>query len=52
MMYYKIKREVVVQYFTTVIPTLTHCYFTRRIADQQQKHIADQQQNIISYFRS
>ena len=34
-MYYKIKREVVPQYFTTVIPILTHNYFTRRTADQQ-----------------
>ena len=33
-MCYKIKREVVSQYFTTVIPTLTHHYFTRRTADQ------------------
>ena len=36
-MYYKIKREIVPQYFTTVIPTLTHCYFTRRTADQQTR---------------
>ena len=36
-MYYKIKREIVPQYFTTVIPTLTHCYFTRRTADQQNR---------------
>ena len=36
-MYYKIKREVVPQYFTTVIPTLTHNYFTRRIADQRNR---------------
>ena len=35
-MYYKIKREVVPQYFATVIPTLTH-YFTRRIADQRNR---------------
>ena len=38
-MYYKIKREIVPQYFTTVIPTLTHCYFTRRTADQQTRLI-------------
>ena len=36
-MYYKIKREVVKQYFTTVVPTLTHNYFTRRTADQQNR---------------
>ena len=36
-MYYKIKREIVPQYFTSVIPTLTHCYFTRRTADQQTR---------------
>ena len=36
-MYYKIKREVVTQYFTTVIPTLTHTYFTRRAVDQQNR---------------
>ena len=36
-MYYKIKREIVPQYFTTVIPTLTYCYFTRRTADQQTR---------------
>ena len=36
-MYYKIKREIVPHYFTTVIPTLTHCYFTRRTADQQSR---------------
>ena len=36
-MYYKIKREVVPQYFTTVIPTLTHNYFTRRTADQRNR---------------
>ena len=34
-MYYKIKRETVPQYFTTVILTLTHCYFTRRTTYQQ-----------------
>ena len=34
-MYYVIKRKVVPLYFTTVIPTLTHNYFTRRTADQQ-----------------
>ena len=28
---------IVPQYFTTVIPTLTHCYFTRRTADQQTR---------------
>ena len=33
-MYYNIKKEVVPQYFTTVIPTLTHSYFTKRTADQ------------------
>ena len=36
-MCYKIKREVVPQYFITVIPTLTHTYFTRRIADQRHR---------------
>ena len=36
-MYYKIKREVVPQYFTTVVPTLTHNYFTRRTADQRNR---------------
>ena len=36
-MYYKINREVVPQYFTTVIPTLTHNYFTRRTADQRNR---------------
>ena len=36
-MYYKIKKEIVPQYFTTVIPTLTHCYFSRRSADQQNR---------------
>ena len=35
--YYKIKREVVPQYFTTVVPTLTHNCFTRRTADQQTR---------------
>ena len=33
----KIKREVVLQYHTTVIPTLTHYYFTGRIADKQNR---------------
>ena len=36
-MYYKIKREVVPQYFTTVVPTLPHNYFTRRTADQRNR---------------
>ena len=36
-MYYKIKREVVPQYLTTIIPTLTHNYFTRRTADQRNR---------------
>ena len=36
-MYYKIKRKVVPQYFTTVVPTLTHNYFTRRTADQRNR---------------
>ena len=36
-MYYKIKRKIVPEYFTTIIPTLTHCYFTRRTADQQNR---------------
>ena len=36
-MYYKIKREVVPKCFTTVIPTLTHNYFTRRTADQRNR---------------
>ena len=36
-MYHKIKREVVQQYFTTVIHTLTYIYFTRRTADQRHR---------------
>ena len=36
-MYCKIKRDVVPQYFTTVIPTLTHNYFTRRTAGQRNR---------------
>ena len=36
-MYYTIKREEVPQYFTTVIPTLTHNYFTRCAADQRNR---------------
>ena len=36
-MYYKIKREIVPQYFTRVIHTLTQCYFTRRTADQHNR---------------
>ena len=36
-MYYKIKKEVVPQYFTTLIPTLTHNYFTRRTTDQRNR---------------
>ena len=36
-MYYKILGEAVRQYFTTVIPTLTHTYFTRRTADQRNR---------------
>ena len=36
-MYCKIKREVVPQYFTTVIPTLTRNYFTRHTAEQRNR---------------
>ena len=36
-MYYKIKGEIVPQYFTIVIPTPTHNYFTRRAADQRHR---------------
>ena len=36
-MYYKIKREVAPPYFTTVMPTLTQNYFTRRTAEQRNR---------------
>ena len=42
----KIKRDVVLQYFTTIIPTLIHSYFTGRIADEQNRTY---QQVIIVY---